>query len=73
MGKIMLSRIRRVFSSKYSFREPIIIDECPIHGKTIFLEHMVNYRCVLCDGYSKSEIESIIKKMKNKMLADSTT
>lgn len=62
----MLSKIRNFLSWKESNGEPVSVQICPIHGRTVFLQHMVNSRCALCDGYTQSEISKIIRRIKSK-------
>ncbi|NVM02144.1 MAG: hypothetical protein HWN67_07395 [Candidatus Helarchaeota archaeon] len=62
----MLSRIRKIFSPKTNAGNDISIQECPTHGKTVYLDHMINSRCALCDGYSREELLKIIKRIKAK-------
>ncbi|MHA1301179.1 MAG: hypothetical protein ACTSO9_17295 [Candidatus Helarchaeota archaeon] len=60
----MLSRIRKIFSSNGISGEELSIQNCPIHGRTLFLAHEVNSRCALCDGYTAEELRKIIKRVR---------
>ena len=60
----MLSRIRKIFTPKIKTEDQFSIQICPIHGKTIFLQHMVNSRCAICDGYTREELRNIIRRIK---------
>ena len=60
----MLSRLKKIFSSKISLGDDLSIQECPIHGKTVYIDHMVNSRCALCDGYTVEELRKIIKRIR---------
>jgi len=46
--------------------EEISIQECPIHGRTLFLPHEVNSRCALCDGYTREELRRIIRRIRTR-------
>ncbi|MHA1378626.1 MAG: hypothetical protein ACTSRG_09610 [Candidatus Helarchaeota archaeon] len=62
----MLSRFRKKLSPKIIMGEEISIQECPIHGRTLFLPHEVNSRCALCDGYTREELRRIIRRIRTR-------